>query len=106
MKYDELSAGGRNQRGGSLKGLATHLKRNSERRELPFLLPLYENVSGVALFPLSLPFPTFILKNFKPTKKLKNKYDDNHSLFYLYSPVVNILPHLLYLYLYSGLYIF
>lgn len=87
MKYEVLSAGGRNQRGGWFpERLCSPLERDPGRRALLFFAVMYENVSGVAVFSQSLPFPSSVLKYFKPTKKLKNKFD-NHSLFYLYSQI-------------------
>ena len=94
-----LSPGGRNQKGGRFpERLCSPLERDPERRALPFFAMMYENVSGVAVFHSIPSFSSSVLKYFKPTKKLKNKFD-NHSLFIFTN---YILPHLVYLYLHSG----
>ena len=51
MKYEVLSPGGRNQRGGWVpERLCSPLERDPGRRALPFFAVMYENVSGVAVF--------------------------------------------------------
>lgn len=94
MKYEELSVGGGSPGRWFHENLNTPLKRNPGKSS-SFFATVYENVSGAALILTLFPFllQLFILKNFKPTEKLKNKY--NYNCFYVYSPIVNIWPHLL-----------